>query len=728
MVDLKSLFKHLLFSFVSLLLVSCSIEWFEDAETVFNKGLTTPITFYADNEVDEPKVVKEYVLGNSVEASKFPSSSDFEELKSKNGYKLDGYKWMSCTEASIIDKTVLKPEEEKAIVPDCVKIDEKTGLVSSIKITGEICYFYGIWSLRNDIPYSVSHMLQDAENTDEYKLDKTEKFIGTAFAVTDVKPLEYEGFDHLEINQEEINPDGKTVVTVYYNRKKVTVKIYDSDDPASGYKSVTGLYGQKIDVKQPDIPNYFFVSWYYYDNAGNRINVEKIETLPPEDRIYYGSWLQESELKINYFDFGGKKFSGAAGSYTEIYHYGDEFKFKDPVFDSSLITVDGKAVNEVLFDGLYADSDCTKNIKDLIVIDVVDTETASITLYAKWKYKYVYIDCTASDDTERGFSPDKPVASVQEAKKYFDGSVCTTLYAVTPILVGNDQNEPDGITKDYGVTVKRYKSNLTGAVMKFGNCKSDLVVSGVTVDGGSSDGIECSAPAVTVQIGNKVTFTDGFIIQNNKSSLGYDMDISGKTVSLSGAVYLGRVLFFNSGTDALKLEGSVSVPTGVSSSTVATIKLNSYPSTADDKVLALESADPALIQANYTFFDVEDSNCKINEDGYIVYTKESSGGSIVNPLNSKITFKAFDISQVHAGDVIRITAVLNDSAEVKLTDWDYALYFMNAEEIDITSSVVNNESYIELTVGSVAAGSYTLYVSGVYNGVAQDGMFTFVVQ
>lgn len=399
MVDLKSLFKHLLFSFVSLLLVSCSFEWFEDAETVFNKGLTTPITFYADNEVDEPKVVKEYVLGNFVEASKFPSSSDFEELKSKNGYKLDGYKWMSCTEASIIDKTVLKPEEENSIVPDCVKIDEKTGLVSSIKITGEICYFYGIWSLRNDIPYSVSHMLQDAENTDEYKLDKTEKFVGTAFAVTDVKPLEYEGFDHLEIDQEEINPDGKTVVTVYYNRKKVTVKIYDSEDPASGYKSVTGLYGQKIDVKQPDIPNYFFVSWYYYDNAGNRINVEKIETLPSEDRIYYGSWLQES-----------------------------------------------------------------------------------------------------------------------------------------------------------------------------------------------------------------------------------------------------------------------------------------------------------------------------------------SGGSIVNPLNSKITFKASDISQVHAGDVIRITAVLNDSAEVKLTDWDYALYFMNAEEIDITSSVVNNESYIELTVGSVAAGSYTLYVSGVYNGVAQDGMFTFVVQ
>ena len=120
------------------------------------------------------------------------------------------------------------------------------------EITGT-CTVYANWIPKNNVTYTVLHMLENADD-DGYSTKDIKTEYGQAGFHTNAKPMSYQGFTDQPITQQTINGDGSTIVKVYYKRNIYQVKFYSRANRKwieDGNIRITAKYGAYIGDKWP---------------------------------------------------------------------------------------------------------------------------------------------------------------------------------------------------------------------------------------------------------------------------------------------------------------------------------------------------------------------------------------------------------------------------------------------------------------------------------------------
>ena len=160
---------------------------------------------------------------------------------------------------------------------------------------------YAKWSAKTNIPYKVNHYKENLEN-DDYTLVETETKKGTAFSKTKATSKQKHefaengrlGFDVESIKQEKIDPNGNTVINIYYKRKRITFTLYLKEgtlDGETGTITRTGKYYQSVSINNPTRERTEFLGW---TTIGGTLPSNFIE-----DENFYARWNELFGITIN---------------------------------------------------------------------------------------------------------------------------------------------------------------------------------------------------------------------------------------------------------------------------------------------------------------------------------------------------------------------------------------------------------------------------------------------
>ena len=90
-------------------------------------------------------------------------------------------------------------------------------------------------------------------------MDENQNLTGTTNELTTAAALEYEGFTAKNFSQVIIQPDGSSVVKIYYDRNLCEVTLYDGE---TAYRTMRGRYGAAFPtVNTPIKTGYTFNGW-----------------------------------------------------------------------------------------------------------------------------------------------------------------------------------------------------------------------------------------------------------------------------------------------------------------------------------------------------------------------------------------------------------------------------------------------------------------------------------
>ncbi len=136
------------------------------------------------------------------------------------------------------------------------------------------------------VEYIVEHYQQTPDGKGyEILKSETKKQSGTANTKTKAEANEYTGFNVKEYSQQNISPDGNTVVKIYYDRKTITLSFdFDGGKDIGGQENLTisGLYGSVLSQPAPVKKGYLIEAW----------NPVVPETFPSENSSYAVLWKE----------------------------------------------------------------------------------------------------------------------------------------------------------------------------------------------------------------------------------------------------------------------------------------------------------------------------------------------------------------------------------------------------------------------------------------------------
>ena len=136
------------------------------------------------------------------------------------------------------------------------------------------------------VEYTVEHYQQTPDGKGyEILKSETKKQSGTANTKTKAEANEYTGFNVKEYSQQNISPDGNTVVKIYYDRKTITLSFdFDGGKDSGGQENLTisGLYGSVLSLPAPVKKGYLIEAW----------NPVVPETFPSENSSYAVLWKE----------------------------------------------------------------------------------------------------------------------------------------------------------------------------------------------------------------------------------------------------------------------------------------------------------------------------------------------------------------------------------------------------------------------------------------------------
>ena len=614
---LNKIFNVLIIIFCACLF-SCDTLWNGDLKERLVAETQTKIHFYSNKEEDLQSGEKLYMtersyrIGNTISAKDMPGYDDSEIVKWTSGYRLGGWKYYRWTSS----------KEEIA----------DSSLITSMTVTADEVDLYAVWFAKYVVVYN--YMTTDAAIYD----DKSEVRYGEPGTMTDVNPPVIPGFENPVFSNATIADDGTTEITVTYDRKHITVLLDTSGGTVSDGANtgsninVSGLYGSAFDkdiitVTPPS--GLIFVGW----------SPALPDTFPAEDTTYTAVYKGQ-EFAVDYYDYNfggtGKTFSGSMTSLPRVYETGTKLYIPSPVSGVS------SAENTVEFAGWYTDEAGTVPLASDgrgYYIDV--TTMGDVSLYAKWKAKYIYVDPTDSfnaDDSNNGFSSATPLRTIAEAKKYLSqGAVLDSpiVKVLSEISDNNDLTELNGLTTDaYGNAILQRASNKTGNSLL--RINGVLSLSDITIDGGL--GYSAEDTPVVVSNGGELTLGPGAVIQNfnisNNSVKGL-IDLSyGGSLSLNGAdikgnsIASGYSVYHSDSTSILNMSGAtqidVSTPVYLDSGCKITVtgeltndsvaKVYSTVYTSSPQVLD-DNTGGTLLQTNYNKFISAHDDYTIANDG-----------------------------------------------------------------------------------------------------------------
>ena len=113
------------------------------------------------------------------------------------------------------------------------------------------------------VNYTVKHYQQNLNGGYTLVEDDTETLTGEAFTQTKAQAKTYEGFTAKQFSQQEIGPNGDTVVKIYYDRDIHTVSILNST-PTMGSATGAGTfkYGETVTLTATPGSNYKVDGWF----------------------------------------------------------------------------------------------------------------------------------------------------------------------------------------------------------------------------------------------------------------------------------------------------------------------------------------------------------------------------------------------------------------------------------------------------------------------------------
>ena len=132
-------------------------------------------------------------------------------------------------------------------------------------ITLNVCHMElkALWTPNTDTKYKVEHYLQNIDD-DEYELFETDNLTGTTDTLTNGSVNVYEGFASPEIEQININSDGKTVIKLYYERNSYDFYLSIDNNKAGSIVDNSGSYkyDKAITITANTNLGYTFNGWY----------------------------------------------------------------------------------------------------------------------------------------------------------------------------------------------------------------------------------------------------------------------------------------------------------------------------------------------------------------------------------------------------------------------------------------------------------------------------------
>lgn len=276
----KSFFKtFLIFSFV---LSSCQVQWFEDIKTELESNSSSEYKFYSQKEESgvEP-VIESYTV-------KIGTDFDLQNVSTENydsliaGYHVGGWKYY---------RTPGKAENE--IVSTIYYNDDST--IKTVSVTPEQLDFLASWKPNTDTKYTVKHFFQNLD-LETYDLDeeKTQTMQGTTDTQTSAAPHKIKGFTPREFTQANINGDGSGLVEIYYDRAKISIKVYIADGRSDDGLDFTGYFGQQVaDLQLPDriAEAMVFDGWKVTLENGSEEDLEEQDITYSDDKaVYTAKW------------------------------------------------------------------------------------------------------------------------------------------------------------------------------------------------------------------------------------------------------------------------------------------------------------------------------------------------------------------------------------------------------------------------------------------------------
>ena len=609
---LNKIFNVLIIIFCACLF-SCDTLWNGDLKERLSLETQTKIHFYSNKEEDLQSGEKlfmterSYRIGNTISAKDMPGYDDSEIVKWTSGYRLGGWKYYRWTSS----------KEEIA----------DSSLITSMTVTADEVDLYAVWFAKYVVVYN--YMTTDAAIYD----DKSEVRYGEPGTMTDVNPPVIPGFENPVFSNATIADDGTTEITVTYDRKNITVLLDTSGGTVSDGANtgsninVSGLYGSAFDkdiitVTPPS--GLIFVGW----------SPALPDTFPAEDTTYTAVYKGQ-EFAIDYYDYNfggtGKTFSGSMTSLPHVYETGTKLYIPSPVSGVS------SAENTVEFAGWYTDEAGTVPLASDgrgYYIDV--TTMGDVSLYAKWKAKYIYVDPANGNDDNDSFTSSTALKTIAKAKTYLQEASLDSpaIRVLSTISDSTDLTDLDNLsTASYNDAILQKASQLAGALLEI-NRGISCTLSEITIDGSNSSS---SAPAIVVD-GGDLTLGPGAVIQNfnisNNSVKGL-IDLSyGGSLSLNGAdikgnsIASGYSVYHSDSTSILNMSGAtqidVSTPVYLDSGCKITVtgeltndsvaKVYSTAYTSSPQVLD-DNTGGTLLRTNYNKFISAHDDYTIANDG-----------------------------------------------------------------------------------------------------------------
>lgn len=581
---IKKWLSLLLLSIYSLCSFSCNDLFSKDLHSDLLNGFTTKIHFYSDKEdsgQEVKKTTKRFEIGSTITLDDLPNYTDSEIKNWKDKKRLSGWRiYRKTGSTEIIDQNITN------LFVENVELD-----------------LYAIW----DTQYKIIYNFQNADLSYESEEHIAYGPAGTPVSITPSVNIP-EGYELISSSPVDltINDDGNSSVEFEINRKTVRLTLeLDGGffSVASISNSFTGTYGAHFDastIPEPSKADHTFLRW----------DPELPLTFPSTDATYTAVYGGE-ECNISYADWKGgqiqaKAFSGDVSTLPSTYICGQECVIPVPEVSST------NTESSAEFEGWYTDASCednrlgTNSSGDYVI---PDTSTGDITLYAKWKYNWIYVDpqCKVDNtsDTNTGIGKNCPVKTISEAFQYIKHGGCQ-IRAMSTISDLNDRSDLVNITKDHNCILKNV------------NTDSDEPLIEVEVD---SDGDFCFG---TLHIEDSIST---YVIKVKQGNL----VVNGLT--FNGGSDNKLPIYLSSGTTT-KIENANSssgIPAFVSN-----VRIKVYSPVYHSFPQVLSAADGLEISSYCTQFESMHEGFEINEEGRLV-TSSSIGINPEYPFVNKIS-------------------------------------------------------------------------------------------
>lgn len=485
----KLLFVNLLFSLLCVFsFISCDfkVDWNGNLTTEIPAYISTPITFYKDSIPSSEAVTKYFIKGKNLTVADFPNHTDSSIQSLKPGYEILGW-------------TIMSPE------PGFVYTQRADSTLESLTVPENPVYVYGNWTPCLNTPYKICYWLEDKQNNspETYNRPIEKRLSGTTdttVTIDDSTLDSIEGFEYISGSQSLIiDGTGTASIDVYFNRKLVTLSFDGGNGAIAGNNTISGKYG--LPVSQADFnainvtrPGYTFFGWNSvqeetkdsYEDA-----LEKMEPCPETftiDTTYYPVWGPTTYF-VKLYDQYVKPVTGNPSLSLTAVDLNGRYIWAENQ-DLEIQTPTAPAGSDVEFVGWYKNSsDCslyalaTPAAGQPYIISRSST-SSDIDLYAKWKYKKIYVDPENGNDDNSGMTPATALKTIAEARTYD----IETIVLCSPITTVEDIEKISGID-NRSITIERQLSAGNQYTFPFINFSGDMngatALNNVTFDGGA---------------------------------------------------------------------------------------------------------------------------------------------------------------------------------------------------------------------------------------------------